>query len=559
MPTSRTTSAARIDSEAAQKAARFVRTCNAFGIPLVVLVDAPGFLPGSRQEANGVIRHGAKLLHAFAEATVPRVTVVLRKAFGGAYITMNSRDLGADLAFAWPHAEIGVMGAGQAVGVISRREIAAADDPDATRAALAGEYAAEHLSASIAAREGFIDEVIEPIETRARLAWALSRPRAREECSERWQHPALSPAWCAATSRSATASPQARPEASPRAAGPTSSPRRCARPTRSSSTTTSAQVGATTAEVAGTQLAPCLKLQPDLITVVSGANDVLLSVRPDIEAHAVALEFIFSRIRQRLPGAALMTATTPQVADHIGLRPRSRKRVEEGLTALNDATREVALRHEVVCLEFARPPGRERALQLRRRRLPSLRRGHPPRGQGGGGGARHALRYPDKPQGDGMTDPFAQDFDALEGGERFVTRGRTITEADVVSFATLTGDFHPQHVDASWAVSSRFGERIAHGMLVMSYAIGLVPLDPERVVALRRVSDVVFKNPVYIGDTIHVEGRIESVLPRSTTTTGSWRASGRSSRSASARRSAPAWRSSAAVRRSRPPSSLPSS
>jgi acetyl-CoA carboxylase carboxyltransferase component len=163
-----------IDSEAAQKAARFVRTCNAFGIPLVVLVDAPGFLPGSRQEANGVIRHGAKLLHAFAEATVPRVTVVLRKAFGGAYITMNSRDLGADLAFAWPHAEIGVMGAGQAVGVISRREIAAADDPDATRAALAGEYAAEHLSASIAAREGFIDEVIEPIETRARLAWALT-------------------------------------------------------------------------------------------------------------------------------------------------------------------------------------------------------------------------------------------------------------------------------------------------------------------------------------------------------------------------------------------------
>ena len=163
-----------IDSEAAQKAARFVRTCNSFGIPLVVLVDAPGFLPGSRQEASGVIRHGAKLLHAFAEATVPRVTVVLRKAFGGAYITMNSRDLGADLAFAWPHAEIGVMGAGQAVGVISRREIAAADDPDATRAALAGEYAAEHLSASIAAREGFIDEVIEPIETRARLAWALT-------------------------------------------------------------------------------------------------------------------------------------------------------------------------------------------------------------------------------------------------------------------------------------------------------------------------------------------------------------------------------------------------
>jgi methylmalonyl-CoA decarboxylase subunit alpha len=163
-----------IDSEAAQKAARFVRTCNSFGLPLVVLVDAPGFIPGTKQEASGVIRHGAKLLHAFAEATVPRLTVVTRKAFGGAYITMNSRDLGADLAFAWPQAEIGVMGAGQAVGVISRREIAAADDPEAHRAELAADYAAEHLSAEIAAREGFIDEVIQPSETRARLAWALS-------------------------------------------------------------------------------------------------------------------------------------------------------------------------------------------------------------------------------------------------------------------------------------------------------------------------------------------------------------------------------------------------
>jgi 3-hydroxybutyryl-CoA dehydratase len=112
-----------------------------------------------------------------------------------------------------------------------------------------------------------------------------------------------------------------------------------------------------------------------------------------------------------------------------------------------------------------------------------------------------------------MSNPFALDFDALEGGERFVTRGRTITESDLVSFATLTGDFHPQHTDAEWAASSRFGERIAHGMMVMSYAIGLVPLDPERVVALRRVADVVFKHPVYIGDTIRVEGRIESVTP----------------------------------------------
>ena len=112
-----------------------------------------------------------------------------------------------------------------------------------------------------------------------------------------------------------------------------------------------------------------------------------------------------------------------------------------------------------------------------------------------------------------MSNPFSVDFDALEGGERFVTQGRTITEADIVSFATLSGDFHPQHTDGSWASESRFGERIAHGMLVLSYAVGLVPLDPGHVVALRRITDVVFKHPVYIGDTIHVEGRIEALKP----------------------------------------------
>jgi acetyl-CoA carboxylase carboxyltransferase component len=169
-----------IDAAGAQKAARFVRTCNSFGLPLLVLVDTPGFLPGTKQEAAGVIRHGAKLLHAFAEATVPKLTVVLRKAFGGAYITMNSRDLGADFAFAWPDAEIGVMGAKQAVGIIQRREIAAADDPEAARDELADAYAEEHLSAQLAASEGFIDEVIEPEETRDRVAWGLnSLPKPR--------------------------------------------------------------------------------------------------------------------------------------------------------------------------------------------------------------------------------------------------------------------------------------------------------------------------------------------------------------------------------------------
>jgi acetyl-CoA carboxylase carboxyltransferase component len=170
-----------IDAEASQKAARFVRTCNSFGLPLVVLVDTPGFMPGTKQESAGVIRHGAKLLHAFAEASVPKMTVVLRKAFGGAYITMNSRDLGADYAFAWDQAEIGVMAAKQAVGIISRREIAASEDPVGRREALAAEYSEQHLGAELAAREGFIDEVIAPRETRDHLAWAISSlPKPRE-------------------------------------------------------------------------------------------------------------------------------------------------------------------------------------------------------------------------------------------------------------------------------------------------------------------------------------------------------------------------------------------
>jgi acetyl-CoA carboxylase carboxyltransferase component len=163
-----------IDADASQKAARFVTTCDRFGLPLVVLVDTPGFLPGSRQESAGVIRHGARLLHAFAQATVPRFTVVLRKAFGGAYITMNSKDLGADLVLAWTRAELGIMGPEQAVGVVHRRAITAADDPATERRRLAEAYAAEHLSAQAAARLGAVDEVIRPGQTRDRLAAALS-------------------------------------------------------------------------------------------------------------------------------------------------------------------------------------------------------------------------------------------------------------------------------------------------------------------------------------------------------------------------------------------------
>jgi acetyl-CoA carboxylase carboxyltransferase component len=163
-----------LDSESSSKAARFVRTCNVFGLPLVVLVDTPGFLPGTKQEGLGVIRHGAKLVHAFAEASVPKVTVVLRKAFGGAFIAMNARDLGADYVFAWPQAQLGVMGAKQAVTIVNRREIAAAADPLAARDGFAAQYADEHLSAATAAAEGFVDEVILPDDTRRRLCEALT-------------------------------------------------------------------------------------------------------------------------------------------------------------------------------------------------------------------------------------------------------------------------------------------------------------------------------------------------------------------------------------------------
>lgn len=174
-----------LDADSSQKGARFVSKCDAFGVPLVVLVDTPGYLPGARQERAGVIRFGSTLVHAFARASVPRITLILRKAFGGAYITMNSKDLGADYVFAWPQAEIGVMGAKPAVGIIHRRDLAAAEDPDAACERLAAQYAEQHLRPEAAARGGYIDELIAPVDTRARLAWALesmSGPRANRRC-----------------------------------------------------------------------------------------------------------------------------------------------------------------------------------------------------------------------------------------------------------------------------------------------------------------------------------------------------------------------------------------
>jgi acetyl-CoA carboxylase carboxyltransferase component len=162
-----------LDAAASDKAARFITLCNSFGLPLLAVVDTPGFMPGTRQEQAGVIRHGASLVRAFASARVPKLTVVLRKAYGGAYITMNSRDLGADLVLAWPEAELGIMSARAAVGVVHRRELAVASDPEAERERLAGAYAEEHLRADSAAAGGFIDEVIEPADTRRRVAAAL--------------------------------------------------------------------------------------------------------------------------------------------------------------------------------------------------------------------------------------------------------------------------------------------------------------------------------------------------------------------------------------------------
>jgi acetyl-CoA carboxylase carboxyltransferase component len=162
-----------LDAEGSEKAARFVSFCDSFGLPLIAVVDTPGFMPGSRQERAGVIRHGASLVRAFAAARSPKLTVVLRKSYGGAYITMNSRDLGADLVLAWPDAELGIMSARAAVGIVHRRELRVAEDPDAERDRLADAYGQEHLRAEAAAAAGFVDEIVAPVDTRDRLAWAL--------------------------------------------------------------------------------------------------------------------------------------------------------------------------------------------------------------------------------------------------------------------------------------------------------------------------------------------------------------------------------------------------
>jgi acetyl-CoA carboxylase carboxyltransferase component len=177
-----------LDINASTKAARFVRFCDAFNIPLVSVVDVPGFLPGLAQEHGGIIRHGAKLLYAYAEATVPKVTVITRKAYGGAYVVMSSKHLRSDVNLAWPTAEIAVMGPEGAVNIIFRREIADSDDPEEARFRLVAEYREKFASPYAAAFRGFSDAVIEPHETRPRLINALQMLQNKRDTNPPKKH-----------------------------------------------------------------------------------------------------------------------------------------------------------------------------------------------------------------------------------------------------------------------------------------------------------------------------------------------------------------------------------
>jgi propionyl-CoA carboxylase beta chain len=170
-----------LDIDASEKAARFVRTCDAFNIPVITFVDVPGFLPGTDQEWNGIIRRGAKLIYAYAEATVPLVTVITRKAYGGAYDVMGSKHLGADFNLAWPTAQIAVMGAQGAVNILYRKELAASDDPETMRARLVTEYEDELANPYLAAERGYVDAVINPHETRVEITRVLRLLRTKRQ------------------------------------------------------------------------------------------------------------------------------------------------------------------------------------------------------------------------------------------------------------------------------------------------------------------------------------------------------------------------------------------
>ena len=177
-----------LDIESAEKAARFVRTCDAFNIPLITFVDVPGFLPGVDQEYGGIIRHGAKLLYAYCEATVPRISVITRKAYGGAYVVMDSKSIGSDLAFAWPSAELAVMGPQGAVEIVYRRELQQAADPAARRKELVADYTEKYANPYSAAERGYVDDVIDPADTRRKLVAGLRMLQTKREELPRRKH-----------------------------------------------------------------------------------------------------------------------------------------------------------------------------------------------------------------------------------------------------------------------------------------------------------------------------------------------------------------------------------
>lgn len=170
-----------LDIDSSDKAARFIRFCDSFNIPLITFEDVTGFFPGIKQEHGGIIRHGAKILYAYSEATVPKLTVILRKAFGGAYVALNSKSIGADLVFAWPNAEVAVMGPQGAANIIFAKEIAGSEDPEATRAQKIEEYREKFANPYVAASRGMVDDVIDPRETRIKIIQALEMLRNKKE------------------------------------------------------------------------------------------------------------------------------------------------------------------------------------------------------------------------------------------------------------------------------------------------------------------------------------------------------------------------------------------
>ncbi len=180
--------AGSLDFNASDKAARFIRFCDCFNIPILTLVDVPAFLPGKQQEYNGIIRHGAKMLYAYSEATVPKVSLIMRKAYGGAYIAMNSKGMGADIVFAWPIAEIAVMGADGAANIIGRKRIEAAEDKDAERKKIIAEYEEKFMNPYVAAAHGFVDEVILPEETKARIVDAFVMLKNKKQAAPARKH-----------------------------------------------------------------------------------------------------------------------------------------------------------------------------------------------------------------------------------------------------------------------------------------------------------------------------------------------------------------------------------